>query len=118
MLIAEDGDGTLVGKCGADAVGADAGLCPDRAGPEAEFAEFLVVAGSAPALQGDAVLVGQKQAAAGPANGGKETIELFRRAGDQLFGLLARAAEFLVGEAQWSPLVLGGELMHGHAPPP
>ena len=45
MLVAENGDGAVVSKCGADAVGADAGFSPDGTSPQTEIVEFLVVAG-------------------------------------------------------------------------
>ena len=118
MLVADDGDGAVVGQRRADAVGADAGLGPDRAGPQAEIVKMLVVAGRSAPLQRDAVAIGEQQAEAGLADRQEQPVEFTRRLGDQPPGTLGGETEFRLADPQRQPLFLRRQPVHGHAAPP
>lgn len=99
-------------------VGSDARFAPDGAGPETERPEITIVAGSTPALQRDALGVGQKQAAAGFADTVKNAVEFIRAFGNQARRTFACAAEFDVGEKDWLAVFLRRKTVRDHAAAP
>jgi hypothetical protein len=98
MLVAMDGQRTLFGNAGADAIGAFNRFTPDGTGPKTPIIKCIVITRSTATLDWYAFTVGQKHATTNPPNRHIEAIHAGLCNANHPFHTLAGGSQFMIRE--------------------